>query len=67
MDPVVEDPLPRKGIALETKATVPTVNPKMTNPTVVADEPEVRIVDLSMEPTQPSFFFTIAQGNYHPR
>lgn len=51
MDLVVEDPLSSKSVALETEAAVSTISPEMTNPTALADELEVPIVDLPMEPS----------------
>lgn len=45
MDLIVEESLPREGIAPKTEAGLPTINSKTTTPTVITGEPKVPTVD----------------------
>lgn len=57
--------VPRESVALETEAAVPTISTEMTTPIAVANEAKVPIAFLPVEPTRPSSFLAITEGNYH--
>lgn len=67
MDHIIKGSLLRESVALEAEAAIPTASSEVIIPTVVADEPEVSMVDIPMELTQPLSFFALTQDNYQPK